>query len=65
MEEANPKTPARRTCTIPEAGEVLGLSRESAYKAANTGEIYTLKIGRRNVVPLAWLERKLSGEAAA
>ena len=27
-------SPNRRTCTIPEAGEVLGLSRESAYEAA-------------------------------
>ena len=27
-------SPNRRTCTIPEAGEALGLSRESAYGAA-------------------------------
>ena len=55
--------PKRRTCTVPEAGEALGLSRESAYRAAKSGEIHTLQIGRRKVVPLAWLERKLEGAA--
>jgi hypothetical protein len=62
-QEADP-TSQRRTCTIPEAGKVLGLSRESAYKAAKTGEIYTLQIGRRKLVPLVWLERKLEGQGA-
>ena len=54
-------SPNRRTCTIPEAGEVLGLSRESAYKAAKAEppEIYTVQIGRRKLVPLAWLNKKL------
>ena len=27
-------SPKRRTCSIPEAGEVLGLSRDAAYDAA-------------------------------
>jgi len=58
-----PVSPNRRTCTIPEAGEALGLSRESAYKAAVTGEIYTLQIGRRKLVPLKWLDKKLEGAA--
>ena len=56
-----PASPNRRTCTIPEAGEVLGLSRESAYDAAKRGEIVTLEFGRRKVVSLAWLRRKLEG----
>ena len=49
----------RRTCTVPEAGEELGLSRDLAYAAAKRGEIYTLRIGKRLVVPLAWLDKKL------
>ena len=58
-------SPNRRTCTIPEAGEALGLSRESAYEAAKRKEIFTLEFGRRKVVPLAWLNKKLlEGEGA-
>ena len=54
-------SPNRRTCSIPEAGEVLGLSRDAAYDAAKRKppEIYTVQIGRRKLVPLAWLNKKL------
>jgi excisionase family DNA binding protein len=37
--------------TIEEAGEMLGLSRSSAYRAAARGELPTLRFGRRLVVP--------------
>ena len=39
------------TMTIEEAGEMLGLSRSSAYRAAARGELPTLRFGRRLVVP--------------
>lgn len=39
------------TMTIEEAGELLGLSRSSAYRAAARGELPTLRFGRRLVVP--------------
>jgi len=54
----------RATVSIPEAGEILGIGRNSAYEAANRGEIYTLNFGKRKVVPVPWLKRKLQGEAA-
>ena len=57
-----PKT-ERRTVTVPQAGEALGICRNAAYDAAKRGEIYTIQIGKRKVVPLAWLERKLDGAA--
>jgi excisionase family DNA binding protein len=47
------------TCTVEEAGEMLGISRFSAYKAARNGEIPTIRIGRRLVVPLARLNELL------
>lgn len=40
----------RATYTINEAAEILGISRTSAYRAAKTGEIPTIKIGRRILV---------------
>ncbi|MDP8929229.1 MAG: helix-turn-helix domain-containing protein [Actinomycetota bacterium] len=39
------------TLTIEEAGELLGLSRSSAYRAAARGELPTLRFGRRLIVP--------------
>lgn len=43
---------SRTTCTVPEAGEVLGIGRDSAYRAAHDGIIPTLRLGRRLVVPV-------------
>lgn len=46
--------------TVQEAGALLGLSRGSAYEAARRGELPTLKIGRRIVVPIQALEEMLA-----
>ena len=43
------------TLTIPEAGRLLGISRSAAYRAAAKGEIPTIRIGRRLLVPTAKL----------
>lgn len=42
----------RVTVTVPEAGQVLGIGRDAAYAAAHRGEIPTLKLGHRLVVPV-------------
>lgn len=42
----------RATVTVPEAGKLLGISRDAAYGAAARGEIPTLRIGRRLLVPV-------------
>jgi excisionase family DNA binding protein len=47
----------RRTLTIPEAGEALGICRNAAYEAARRGEIPTIKIGRLLLVPKIAFER--------
>ncbi len=41
------------TLTVEQAGELLGISRRSAYRAANTGDLPTIKLGRRLLVPTA------------
>ena len=58
-------TNVRRTLTVEEAGQLLGIGRGAAYAAASRGEIPTIRIGRRLVVPVDALERMLSGEVAA
>ncbi len=52
------------TVTVPEAGELLGLTRNKAYEAAAKGEIPTLRFGKRLVVPTAPLRRMLGLEEA-
>ncbi len=49
----------KQTLTVPEAAEALGIGRAAAYEAARTGQIPTIKIGKRILVPVAALERLL------
>lgn len=44
----------------PATGQLLGLSRQSTYDAAARGEIPTIRIGRRLLVPTAALRRLLA-----
>lgn len=54
----------RRTISVEEAGRQLGLSRNTAYQAAGRGEIPTIRIGRRMLVPLVAFERLLNQSVA-
>lgn len=50
------------TFTIPEAADLLGVSRNSAYAEAQTGELAgvpVIRVGRRLVVPRVPLEAVL------
>ena len=47
--------------TVEEVAKLLRISRGSAYEAARCGEIPTIRIGRRLLVPRAALERLLAG----
>ncbi len=47
------------TLSVPEAGEILGLSRSGAYEATRRGELPVIKIGRKLLVPRIALERML------
>ena len=53
------------TCTVPEAAQMLGVSRGSAYEAARTGQLPTVRIGRRLLVSLVALNRLLQGTDVA
>lgn len=50
----------RKTMTVPEAAEVLGISRNHAYEAAARGEIPSIRIGKRIVVPIDALNRMIA-----
>jgi excisionase family DNA binding protein len=62
----------KATLTVDEAALILGVSRNSAYQAAHTGELPTIKIGKRLLVPRVAFEKMVgpivqpaSTEAAA
>ena len=51
---------ARPTISVPEAGRLFfGLARNAAYDAAKSGDIPTIKIGGRIMVPVVPLAEKL------
>lgn len=54
------------TITVPEAGQLLGVSRNKAYELARDGIIPTISLGRKLVVPksrfLAWVNGGQSNE---
>jgi len=49
------------TFTVEETAKRLGIGRNSAYEAVKRGDIPSIRIGRRILVPTKALERKLSG----
>jgi excisionase family DNA binding protein len=52
-------TPA--TISVPEAARIMGLSRNGAYAAAARGDIPTIRIGRKLLVPTQRLRAMLEG----
>lgn len=54
------KWDGRSAFKIPEAGEILGISRWAAYEAAKKGAIPVIWIGGRAIVPRHALEKLLS-----
>jgi excisionase family DNA binding protein len=47
------------TCSVPDAGHVLGVGRNGAYEAAKRGDIPTLRIGSKIRVPTALLKKMI------
>lgn len=59
IETANKKV--ERLClSVPEAAIILGISRGLAYQLARSGELPTLRFGRRLLISKATLERMLN-----
>ena len=49
----------RKTLTVPEAARLLGISKNSAYDAANRGDLPVIRICKRFLVPKSALENLL------
>lgn len=45
--------------SVPEAAELLGISRNNAYELVKRGELPSIKLGKRKLIPKVALEKKL------
>jgi excisionase family DNA binding protein len=50
----------RQTYDIQEVAKLLGIGRNQAYAAVDAGEIPSIRLGRRRVVPKAAIDRLLN-----
>lgn len=53
----------RRAFSIPEAARMLGISRATVYRMLKEGQIQTIKIGSRRLVPASSIDDVLTGRA--
>ncbi|WP_431681170.1 helix-turn-helix domain-containing protein [Kitasatospora sp. KL5] len=60
-----PDPQVQPTMTVPEAGRLLGLQKAASYNAARRGDIPTISVGRRLLVPTAKLRALLGIDAVA
>ncbi len=54
----------RVTMTVPEAAKALGIGKNQGYEAARAGQIPTIRIGKRLLVPRAAFERLLEADTS-
>lgn len=57
--ETSTSADQRLTVSVEEAGRLLGISRGLAYLLVNRGDIPSIRLGRRIVVPRRALDRLL------
>lgn len=62
-EQARPADPPERLLSMAEAAHVAGLGRSALYSLISRGELRTLKVGRRRLVPASALA-ELAARAA-
>jgi excisionase family DNA binding protein len=65
MRRGRKRSADRLTYDVEETGVKLGISRTQAYEAAKNGELPTIRIGKRLLVPKAALDRMLADPADA
>lgn len=54
-----------KTVTVQEVAELLGISRNHAFRCVQRGEIPSFRIGRRLLVPVSFLEGLFDSTAAS
>lgn len=49
----------RKAASVREAQESLGISRSKVYQLIRSGELYSIRLGRRILIPLNAIEQLL------
>ena len=57
-----PNQDERLGMSVPETAKRLKIGRNQAYAAVKTGELPSVRIGRRIIIPWAALRRRLEGK---
>jgi excisionase family DNA binding protein len=57
------KRSGKATFTVDETAALLGISRPTAYEGCRTGDIPSIRVGRRLLVPRAALQQLLGGSS--
>jgi excisionase family DNA binding protein len=55
--------PARETYTVDEVAAVLGIGRTTAYRLTQSGQLTTIRVGTRVLIPRHAVDRMLRGES--
>jgi excisionase family DNA binding protein len=55
----------RLTVSVPEAAKLLGLSRSSTYEAVRRGDLPSIRVGGRVLIPIQRLESLINDETSA
>lgn len=55
----------REVLTVEEVMKVLGIGRRAAYAGVRSGQIPSIRVGRRFLVPVTFVERMLVGEQSS
>lgn len=53
--------PVRMTRTVEETLPILGVSRPTLYKLINDGQLRSIKVGRKILIPLSAIDEFLNG----
>jgi excisionase family DNA binding protein len=53
------------TCSVEEAAKVLHIGRTQAYRAVKAGQIRSIRIGKRVLVPTSAIRQLLDGRTSA
>jgi len=59
VQAPNLQASTRETRSVPETAAILGISARSAWKYTRKGEIRTVRLGGRVLVPLSEIDRVL------
>jgi len=63
MKKLLPDPKSQPTLSVDDVAEILGLDRKTVYASVRSGELPSLRVGRRILVPTRWLAARIAPDA--